>query len=290
MLWHPSPFPSRPPRAFLFGPWDDSGTFLPMTLAECFDRLKKKDEKALVLFVTAGDPTLEDLPEILDALQEGGADVIEIGVPFSDPIADGPVIQASSHRALQRGVTPDAVLKALAKCNLCVPVVLMGYYNTVLAMGADAFANSARDAGVTGMIVCDLVPEEAADWKPVANDAGIDTVFLAAPTSTDERIAEIAAVSTGFVYAVSRTGVTGMGPQDSATNYLVTRLRVKTTLPVMIGFGISSPETVRDACRQADGAIIGSWLVDWLDKNWQDGKGRQALVNEVKALKDATRP
>lgn len=260
------------------------------TLAHTFDALRTNGEKALVLYVTAGDPSLDDLPAICDALVEGGADVIEIGVPFSDPIADGPTIQASSQRALDRGTRPGAVLDSLSRGGCGVPVVLMGYYNTMLRPGLANFAGRAKSSGVSGAIVCDIIPEEAGDWVAEARRAGLDTVFLASPTSTAERLQAVAAHSTGFVYAVSRTGVTGATQQAGAeVARLVGDLKGMTSVPVCVGFGISTPQHVADVCRVADGAVIGSWLVDYLATNWDGGRGRAALVDAVKSLKSATR-
>lgn len=259
------------------------------TLADTFASLKAKGEKALVLYVTAGDPSLDQLPAILEALVEGGADVIEVGVPFSDPIADGPTIQASSQRALDRGTRPGDVLEALTKAQPSVPVVLMGYYNTMLRPGLSAFAERAKAAGVVGVIVCDIIPEEADDWVKVSQAAGIDSVFLAAPTSTPDRLRAVATNSTGFVYAVSRTGVTGAAQQaGDEVARLVGDLKGMTDTPVCVGFGISKPEHVAAVCQVADGAVIGSWLVDWLAQNWREGQGRADLVAAVKSLKAAT--
>lgn len=262
----------------------------PTALQTRFDQLRQKGEKALVLFVTAGDPGLEQLPAILDALSEAGADVIEVGVPFTDPIADGPTIQASSQRALDRGVTPRQVLTMLGGQDFGAPIVLMGYYNTVLRRGLAEFAQAARDAGASGTIMCDLIPEEAADWVNASQTAGLDTVFLAAPTSTEERLEAVARASSGFVYAVSRTGVTGAASQAGAdVDSLVTKLKAHTGLPVCVGFGISRPEHVASVCAVADGAVVGSWLVDKLAAEWDGGAGKSALQSAVRELKNATR-
>lgn len=261
-----------------------------MNLGEKFDELKVKGEKALVLFVTAGDPPLEQLPAILDALQEGGADVLEIGIPFSDPIADGPTIQASSQRALDSGVTPKAALDKVRSSNLKVPALAMGYYNTVLRMGLGDSARTLRDAGMSASIITDLIPEEGDFWIEASRRAGLDNIFLAAPTSTDVRLDEVCKRTTGFVYAVSRTGVTGAGQEvPSEVKELVQRLRSRTDLPICVGFGISTPEHVRMVCQVADGAVIGSWLVDLLHREWNGGRGRAAIVEQIKALKAATR-
>lgn len=259
-------------------------------LSATFAALRSRHERALVLFVTAGDPSLEQLPDILVALQGAGADVLEVGIPFSDPIADGPTIQASSQRALDRGVTPRGVLEALCRAQLQIPVVLMGYYNPMLRLGLPSFAHDAKAAGASGVIVSDLTPEEAGEWGGAARGVGLDTIFLAAPTSTDERLDAVCHATTGFVYAVSRTGVTGASqslPSDAIT--LVDRLRARTERPICVGFGISRPEHVREVCSVADGAVIGSWLVDRLSTDWSDSVKRRALLDDVRALKEATR-
>jgi tryptophan synthase alpha chain len=259
-------------------------------LAERFARLRAKGEKALVLFVTAGDPPLEEPPAILETLAEAGADVIEVGMPFSDPIADGPTIQASSQRALDCGATPSKVLEALGAVQLDVPRVLMGYYNPVLRRGLDAFAAAAAAAGVSGTIISDLTPEEAQPWRDASLTHGLDTIFLVAPTSTEARLEMACSMATGFVYAVSRTGVTGAGNQVPAdVGSLVRRVRAHTETPVCVGFGISTPEHVRAVCADADGAVVGSWLVDLLAQHWQGGAGREKVRSAVAELKAATR-
>lgn len=260
-------------------------------LAERFEKLKEKGEKALVLFVTAGDPSLDDLPAILRALQEGGADAVEIGIPFSDPIADGPTIQASSQRALDRGVTPTKVLDVLKKAQVDIPLVLMGYLNPILRRGYAEFSTAAVEAGASGVIVSDLTPEESDDWVAASRKARLDTIFLAAPTSTDKRLEEVAKRTTGFVYAVARTGVTGASEElPTEVPELVGRIRQHTPAPVCVGFGISKPAHVRTLCEVADGVVIGSWLVNLLESNWRDGKGRDCLVEKVREMKAATRP
>jgi tryptophan synthase alpha chain len=258
-------------------------------VAEVFEGLKAKGEKALVTFVTAGDPSLAELPGILDALAEAGADLIEVGVPFSDPIADGTTIQASSQRALDRGIAFSDVLEAVRGFD-ATPVLLMGYYNTLLRRGLPRAASEIAGAGVCGTIVSDLIPEEAGEWTVASEAAGLDHVFLAAPTSTDERLRRVCDASTGFVYAVSRTGVTGAGSEvPPEVGSLVSRVKAMTSLPVCVGFGISRPEHVRMVCSVADGAVVGSWLVDWLSKYWDEGAAREDLVAQVRALKEATR-
>lgn len=257
-------------------------------IADVFTRLKSRDEKALVLFVTAGDPSLEDLPAILDALAEGGADIIEIGLPFSDPIADGPTIQAASQRALDKGTRISEVFTKLQSFQ-SVPLVLMGYLNTIHRQGLEKFCSVAKSSHADGVIVCDLTPDEADDWCTAAGRASLDTIFLAAPNSTDERLDLVCQRAQGFVYALARTGVTGQS-QDVSSEVpgLVSRIRARTDTPVCVGFGISSPDHVKSVCKVADGAIIGSWLVQFLHERWQDGKGRAELVAAVRELKQAT--
>ncbi len=262
----------------------------PMTIADQFASLAQKGEKALVLFVTAGDPALDQLGPIIDALHEGGADIVELGIPFSDPIADGHTIQASSQRALDRGVTPSAVLDALGAVRLQVPVVAMGYYNPILRVGISASALAMSKAGLSGTIISDLTPEESAEWIAASAANGLNNIFLVAPTSTDQRIEAATSRSSGFVYAVSRTGVTGAGQAAPVeVQDLLRRTKAHTKLPVCAGFGVSTPDHVRMVCEVADGAVIGSFLVDLLNREWNNGAGKQKIVDQVAAWKAATR-
>ncbi|MBX3096814.1 MAG: tryptophan synthase subunit alpha [Fimbriimonadaceae bacterium] len=257
-------------------------------LAKRFEELRSRGEKALIPYVTAGDPALSELPAILEALTDGGADAIEIGLPFSDPIADGPVIQAASQRALDRGTTTQGVLDAIAGFDR-VPLILMGYMNPIMRMGLGGFASAACSAGVSGVIVCDLTPEESDDWVAVCRSMDLDTIFLAAPTSTDARLDEVVRRCAGFVYAVSRTGVTGAEsavPPDVSS--LVSRLKARTQVPVCVGFGISTPEHVRMVREVADGAVVGSSLVRLIAESWASGAGRERLVDTVAGLKGST--
>ncbi len=260
-------------------------------LSALFSRLRQKGEAALIPFVTAGDPHLDQLPAILATLAAGGADAIEVGIPFSDPIADGPTIQAASQRALDRGVTPGAVLEKLHQGpHPGVPIILMGYYNPILRRGLDAFATAAREAGASATIVSDLNPEESGEWRQASERAGLDTIFLVAPTSTPERVGYVAEHSSGFLYAVSRTGVTGAGSQVPAqVRELVASVRDKSEIPVCVGFGISRPEHVQMVSEFADGAIIGSSLVEFLAESWDNGQGAARLEQKIAELKAATR-
>ncbi len=255
-----------------------------------FEELKQSGGKALVAFVTAGDPDINQLPNILKALEEAGTDLIEVGIPFSDPIADGPTIQASSQRALDKGVKVSQIFDAIKKSGLSVPVIYMGYTNIAMRMGLERFAGLVKDSGADGVLLSDLTPEEAGRWKECAKNAGLDTVFLVAPTSTDERIRLACEMASGFVYCVSRTGVTGAESAVPAeVSELVRRVKEHTKLPICVGFGISKPDQVRMVCSIADGAVVGSYFVNFLHERWQSGEGKDEFVRVVKELKDAAR-
>lgn len=264
-------------------------------ISDRFAKLAASDKRALVTFVTAGDPSLEALPAVLDTLADAGADLIELGIPFSDPIADGPSIQASSQRALDGGTTPARALARLKDWTSTrgdrPPIVLMGYYNPVLRAGVGEFARSAREAGADGVIVTDLIPEEASEWREAAAAEGLDSVFLAAPTSTDARLDLIAQASEGFVYAVSRTGVTGAEREvPLQVRALVERLRARTPKPICVGFGISALEHVAMVCGVADGAVVGSAIVDRLHATGATPEGLRSLGEFVASLAQATYP
>ena len=254
-------------------------------LNNTFAQLKARNEGALVCFVTAGDPSVKGTADLVVSLAQSGADIVELGIPYSDPLADGPSIQASSQRALERGVTPDTVLQMVRdiRRQSHVPLVLMTSYNLVLCYGLERFAQVASDAGADGCILTDLPPEEAAPWKAVADAHSLATIFLVAPTSTVARIQTIAQATTGFVYCVSRTGVTGARSEVSADlRALVGQIRQATDTPVCVGFGISRPEHVAQVVQIADGAVIGSALVDFLHHN-ADTAALRALVQGWKA-------
>ncbi len=241
-------------------------------LSDTFRRLRKEKRKAFIPFVTGGDPDLKTTASLLLALQKSGADAIEVGIPFSDPLADGPVIQASSMRALKRGTTPAQVLKTIAsvKNKLSVPVLCLSYWNPILqfqaANGANvsgvSFLKAASKAGVSGLIIPDLPVEEATQFKQQAERWGIATIFLAAPTSPPQRLRAIARTSEGFVYYVSLTGTTGIRQELSPElRHGVRQLKLLTIKPVCVGFGISTPKQAAAVCRVADGVIVGSALV-----------------------------
>ena len=259
---------------------------------EKFARLRASGEKALITFATAGDPNLETTYQLVLGMEQAGADIVELGVPFSDPIADGPTIQASSMRALESGTNVPKVLDLVRSIRRKseLPLVLMTYYNLAEHYGLAGFAKDAASAGVDGVILSDLIPEEAGEWKPAADKVGVSTIFLLAPTSTDERIRRVAQLGTGFIYCVSRTGVTGAKAEMAqGVRELVSRIRAMTDKPIVVGFGISKPEHVREVCEYADGAVVASVLIDLTA-----GKpGTPELLSEigakVSALKAGTR-
>jgi tryptophan synthase alpha chain len=241
-----------------------SGQSVEGRLGRTFEALRAQHAPGLVTYVTAGDPDLDRTAGILAALDRAGADVLEVGVPFSDPLADGPVIQRATERALASGTTLARVLEMLGRTRDAVraPIVLFSYANPILRLGAERFADRARDVGVDGVLVLDLPIEEADDFRAMLAARGIDTILLLSPTTTDQRLRKAAALGSGFLYAISRLGVTGArdaiaaGAQD-----IVRRIRAVSSLPVALGFGISKPEHVREVARWADAAVVGSALV-----------------------------
>jgi tryptophan synthase alpha chain len=247
-------------------------------IAARLEARKAEGKAAFVAFLTAGDPSLERTVDAALELEAAGIDVLELGVPFSDPLADGPVIQRSSERALARGVTLARVLEVVARIREKseLPLVLFSYLNPLLQRGLERVAGEAARAGVDGVLVTDLPPEEAGEWIQSARAAGLDTVFLASPTSPDARLRRVAEASRGFVYAISRTGVTGerQALSDDARP-LVARLRALTSEPVALGFGISTPEQVKQAAAAADAVVVGSALVRFLEEHPQGDLGAQ---------------
>ena len=256
-----------------------------------FTELSASGELGIVAYITAGDPSLEASEKIVLAAAEAGADVIELGVPFSDPVADGPVIQRASDRALRSGTTLAGVLELVTRLrrNTQVPLVLFSYFNPILQMGIAKLADATK-AGADGVLVTDLTPEEGAEYRVVLQSRGLDTIFLAAPTSTDARLAQISAVTTGFLYLVSRTGVTGtrdaLPPELPA---LVRRTRKFTALPVAVGFGISLPTHVTVLGGIADAAVVGSALMAAVEKAASPEGAAMAVADLVRALKNAAR-
>jgi tryptophan synthase alpha chain len=226
--------------------------------------LQARNEPALIAYVTAGDPTPERTVEIVAALERGGADVIELGVPFSDPIADGPVIMRASERALAAGTTVEKVLGVAEQIRKAsnIPIVLFTYLNPVMRYGFERLAERAKQVGIDGFLLTDLSVEEAESFVNAVKSTGLDTVFLVAPTSTDRRLDLVARYCSGFVYVVSRTGVTGEQAQvSSSVEPLVEKLRKFTRLPLGVGFGISSADQAAEVGKVADGVVVGSSFV-----------------------------
>jgi tryptophan synthase alpha chain len=233
-------------------------------LATTFSRIRAVSTPGLVTYVTAGDPDLPRTAEILRALDRAGADVLEVGVPFSDPLADGPVIQRATERALAAGATLTGVLDLIetVRADIKAPIVIFSYANPIFRLGAERFADRARAVGVDGVLVLDLPIEEADDFRNMLSVRGIDTILLLSPTTTDERLRKAASLGSGFLYAISRLGVTGVRDQIAAgAQEMVQRIRRVSDLPVALGFGISKPEHVRDVGQWADAAVVGSALV-----------------------------
>jgi len=264
----------------------------PTRITKRFEELRRAGELGLVAYITAGDPSLEASERIVLALAEAGADVIELGVPFSDPVADGPVIQRASERALRSGTTLAGVIELVKRlrAKTQVPLVLFSYCNPVLQMGLEKFAGAAAEAGADGALITDITPEEAGEYRGAMHARGLDTVFLAAPTSTDARLKMIAETSTGFLYLISRTGVTGT--KDALAEELpalARRVRAATPLPIAIGFGISLPEHVSLLGGLADAAVVGSALVAEIEKAPSTEAAASAVAAKARMLKEAAR-
>lgn len=257
-------------------------------LQQTFDRLRTDHAPGLVTYITAGDPDLPRTAGILRALDRAGADVLEVGVPFSDPLADGPVIQRATERALASGTTLSGVLDLLQSMRqeITAPIVIFSYANPILRLGAEAFADRARAAGVDGVLILDLPIEEASEFRAMLTARGIDTILLLSPTTSDERLRRAAALGSGFLYAISRLGVTGareslaVGAQD-----MVERIRKVSDLPVALGFGISKPDHVREVGQWADAAVVGSALVDVIAREGTSGDLDTRVEEYVRWLK-----
>ncbi len=246
----------------------------------------------LVAYITAGDPSLDATEKIVLAAAEAGADVIELGVPFSDPVADGPTIQRASERALRAGTTLAGVIEIVkrVRAKSDVPLILFSYYNPILQMGVEKFAAAAAAAGADGALATDLTLEEADEYRAAMQSHHLDTIFLAAPTSTDARLAKIAEVSSGFLYLISRTGVTGERsalPEDLPE--LARRVRRFTKLPLAVGFGISQPSHVSVLGGIADAAVVGSALVAEIEKSTSADDAAARVAAKIRILKGAAR-
>jgi tryptophan synthase alpha chain len=264
----------------------------PNRIAKCFATLRAAGEMGIVAYITAGDPSIDATLEFVLALEEAGTDVIELGVPFSDPLADGPTIQRASERALKSGASLPKILELVSRIRKSsqIPLVLFSYYNPILQMGLEAFAASASGVGVDGVLATDLSPEESVEYRRILATHHLDTIFLCAPTSTDERLASIAECSSGFLYLVSRTGVTGAKdtlPDDLPA--LLRRVRNFTTLPIAVGFGISLPGHVTLLGGLADAAVVGSSLVAEIEHAKTPQQAATALHERIGILKEAAR-
>ena len=257
-----------------------------------FVRAGEENRAAFIPYLTGGDPDLSTSAELLSVLADAGADIIEIGVPFSDPIADGPVNQRAATRALAAGTTVSGILDLVAKhrSRSPVPIVLFSYFNPLFVRGAREFAAQAADSGVDGVLCVDLPPGEAErEFAPALRDKGIDPVFLLSPTSTVVRMKEVAEAASGFVYYVSRTGVTGVQTElESELGREVKRVKRRLNLPLAVGFGISTPDQVASVARIADGVVVGSALVRVVEEHHQDPQLPQILAELAGSLAAAT--
>lgn len=255
-----------------------------------FGKLKAKGEKALIAYIMAGDPSLQDTEQLVLELERAGADIIELGVPFSDPIADGPVIQKAAERALRSGTSLRKILAAVAslRTRTEIPLVLMAYYNTIHAFGEAGFCREAVRAGVDGLIVPDMPPEEAGVLDTEASRAGLCIIYLLAPTSTPDRRAMIARRSRGFVYYVSLTGITGAKLTDlDGVGRNVEKIRKEASVPVAVGFGVATPEDAAKVGDVADGVIVGSAIVRQVGEHQNDTRMAEHVGRFVRALKAA---
>jgi len=249
-------------------------------ISERFQALKTKGKTGLVTYITAGDPDLERTAGIMKRLDKAGADVIELGVPFSDPLADGPVIQRATERALAAGTTLPKVLAMLGavRAEISAPVVIFSYANPILRMGLDRFVEESRKAGVDGVLTLDMPPEEGEVFRTAFVGAGIDTIFLLSPTTTVERIRKAAKLGSGFLYGISRLGVTGVRDTvDDSAKVLADRVKAETDMPLALGFGLSRPEHVKAVGQWADAAVVGSALVTVIAEHGQ----APGLLDEV---------
>ncbi len=260
----------------------------PGRLAATFARLRGQPGPGLVTYITAGDPDLARTEGILQALDRAGADVIEVGVPFSDPLADGPVIQRATERALASGTTLAGVLDLVGRVRpvVAAPIVIFSYANPVLRMGAERFADRACEAGVDGVLVLDLPIEEAGEFRRLLEQRGIDTILLLSPTTSDDRLRRAAELGSGFLYAISRLGVTGARDMlADGAEQMVRRIRAVSELPVALGFGISKPEHVRAVGQWADAAVVGSGLVSVIAAAGASGDLNARVEEYVRWLK-----
>lgn len=261
-------------------------------IAQTFETLKKKNEKALVGFVSAGDPDMETSLKLVTAMCEAGLDVLELGIPFSDPTSDGPVIQRSSARALKAGLNLKKVLEMTAQVRKTtdIPIILFSYYNPIMAYGNSEFYRDALAAGADGVLVVDLPPEESAEMTDQWAGSGLDLIRLVAPTTPQTRMKQIADNSSGFLYLVSMIGVTGSGGLDTgAIEHYTSTLRAVTGLPICVGFGISTADHVRAVASVADGVVIGSAFERTIEENIENPDLVNMIAKQVREYKAATR-
>ncbi len=257
-----------------------------------FEELHGKNEKALIVYLTAGDPSLDTTKTLALALEQAGADILEIGVPFSDPTADGPVIQAASQRALKTGTTLTGVLRMVADIRRIsqIPIVLFGYFNPIFAYGVEKFSASASEAGVDGVLVVDLPPEEAQELRVHTDRAGLDFISLVAPTTGRDRLKTILTSATGFLYYISITGVTGTAaPNIGDIAREVGIIRKLTKMPIAVGFGISNAAQAREIATVADGIVIGSAAVKLIDENRDNDDLLSVVSGYMAEIKKALR-
>lgn len=240
-----------------------------------FEKIKKEGRKAFIPYIMTGDPSIEKTKDIVSLFEEIGADIVELGVPFSDPLADGPTIQRASERALSNGINLRKVLNFVKdiRGDVKIPIVLMTYFNPVFKYGIDNFISEAKDKGIDGIIIPDLPPDEAGDFIKHARKALLDTIFLLAPTSTEDRIKKVTKASSGFIYYVSITGITGSSLLfDGSMESLISRIRKHTNKPIAVGFGVSTPEEASAVAKISDGVIVGSAIIKKLYENPNDLK------------------
>ena len=259
-------------------------------ITEKFEALRAANAKALIVYLTAGDPSLSVTKDLVLALERSGADIVEIGVPFSDPTADGPVIQAAAQRALKAQTTLHGVLKMVADIRTIsqIPIVLFGYFNPILSFGVERFAQAAKDAGVDGVLVVDLPPEEAPELRAHTDLAGIDFISLIAPTTGNDRLKTIVGQATGFLYYISITGVTGTrAPKTEDIARDVAKIRKLTKMPIAVGFGISTSRQTKDIGPLADGVVIGSAVVRLIDERRDAGDLLQTVSDYAREIKQA---
>lgn len=259
-------------------------------IENCLGKLKSENRKALVVFITAGDPDLESTKKILDVIDDSGADIIELGVPFSDPLADGPVIQASALRALKNGVTLKKIITSIKyiRKSRNLPIILMTSFNPVFVYGEQQFIEDAVSVGVDGVIIPDLPPEEAIQFSANSKEQGLDMIHLLAPTSPKERVQMVAEHGRGFIYYISVTGTTGVRTElTQGLSEKVASIKDIANIPVLVGFGISGPEQARAAAKISDGVIVGSAIVKLIEQNTDPDKRTKRLSEFVSSIKQA---